>query len=69
MQALIKQHPEVLVTKEQLPDAKAEPASAQYAPARDILNVLIKDVLANKVQLEPATKAAVISANAAMAKQ
>jgi sn-glycerol 3-phosphate transport system substrate-binding protein len=69
MQALIKQHPEVLVTKEQLPDAKAEPASAQYAPARDILNALIKDVLANKVQLEPATKAAVISANAAMAKQ
>jgi sn-glycerol 3-phosphate transport system substrate-binding protein len=69
MQALIKQHPEVLVTKEQLPDAKAEPASASYAPARDILNALIKNVLANKVQLEPATKQAVANANAAMAKQ
>jgi len=67
MQALIKQHPEVLVTKEQLADAKAEPASAKYAPARDILNGLIKDVLARKVQLEPATRQAVAAANAAMA--
>jgi sn-glycerol 3-phosphate transport system substrate-binding protein len=67
MQALIKQHPEVLVTKEQLADAKAEPASAKYAPARDILNGLIKDVLARKAQLEPATKQAVAAANAAMA--
>ena len=69
MKALIKQHPEVLVTKEQLPDAKMEPASATYAPARDILNGLIKEVLANKAPLEPATKQAVANANAAMAKQ
>ena len=69
MQALVKEHPEVLVTKEQLPDAKMEPASAKYAPARDILNALIKDVLANKVPLEPAAKEAVANANAAMAKQ
>jgi sn-glycerol 3-phosphate transport system substrate-binding protein len=68
MQALIKEHPDVLVTKEQLADAKAEPASAHYAPARDILNSLIKDVLARKAQLEPATKEAVASANAAMAR-
>jgi sn-glycerol 3-phosphate transport system substrate-binding protein len=68
MQALIKEHPEVLVTKEQLNDAKAEPASAKYAPARDILNALIKDVLANKAPLEPATKQAVENANAAMAR-
>ena len=67
MQALIKEHPEVLVTKAQLADAKAEPASAKYAPARDILNALIKDVLANKASLVPATKQAVQEANAAMA--
>jgi len=69
MQALVKEHPEVLVTKAQLPDAKMEPASAKYAPARDILNALIKDVLANKAPLEPAVKEAVANANAAMAKQ
>lgn len=68
MQALIKEHPDVLVTKEQLADAKAEPAAVHYAPARDILNSLIKDVLARKAQLEPATKEAVASANAAMAR-
>jgi sn-glycerol 3-phosphate transport system substrate-binding protein len=68
MQQLIKEHPEVLVTKEQLKDAKAEPASAKYAPARDILNGLIKDVLANKAPLEPAAKKATEEANAAMAK-
>jgi len=68
MQALIKEHPEVLVTKEQLKDAKIEPASAKYAPARDILNALIKDVLANKAPLESASKQAVDSANAAMAR-
>jgi sn-glycerol 3-phosphate transport system substrate-binding protein len=68
MQALIKEHPEVLVTKAQLGDAKAEPASAKYAPARDILNALIKDVLANKASLVPATKQAVEEANAAMAR-
>ncbi len=69
MQALAREHPEVLVTKAQLNDAKAEPASAKYAPARDILNALIKDVLANKVPLESGTKEAVAAANAAMAKQ
>ena len=68
MQQLIKEHPEVLVTKEQLKDAKAEPASAKYAPARDILNGLIKDVLANKAPLEPAAQKATEEANAAMAK-
>ena len=68
MQTLVKEHPEVLVTKEQLTDAKAEPASAKYAPARDILNALIKDVLARKAALEPATKQAVEEANAAMAR-
>jgi sn-glycerol 3-phosphate transport system substrate-binding protein len=68
MQALIKEHPEVLVTKAQLADAKAEPASAKYAPARDMLNALIKDVLANKASLVPATKQAVEEANAAMAR-
>jgi sn-glycerol 3-phosphate transport system substrate-binding protein len=68
MQALVKEHPEVLVTKEQLKDAKVEPASAKYAPARDILNALIKDVLANKASLEPATRQAVEKANAAMAR-
>jgi sn-glycerol 3-phosphate transport system substrate-binding protein len=67
MQALLKEHPEVAVTKAQLTDAKAEPASAKYAPARDILNALIKDVLAKKADLEPATKKAVAAANAAMA--
>jgi len=69
MQTLIKEHPEVLVTREQLKDAKAEPASAKYAPARDILNALIKDVLANKVPLASGVKEAATSANAAMAKQ
>jgi sn-glycerol 3-phosphate transport system substrate-binding protein len=68
MQALIKEHPEVLVTKAQLTDAKAEPASAKYAPSRDILNALIKDVLAKKASLAPATKQAVEEANAAMAR-
>ena len=68
MQALIKEHPEVLVTKAQLAYAKAEPASAKYAPARDILNALIKDVLANKASLVPATKQAVEEANASMAR-
>jgi sn-glycerol 3-phosphate transport system substrate-binding protein len=68
MQALIKEHPEVLVTKAQLADAKAEPASAKYAAARDILNALIKDVLANKASLVPATKQAVEEANASMAR-
>jgi sn-glycerol 3-phosphate transport system substrate-binding protein len=66
MQSLLREHPEVLVTKEQLLDAKIEPASAKYAPARDILNALIKDVLANKVPLEAATKEAAANANAAM---
>ena len=69
MQALIKERPEVLVTREQLKDAKMEPASAKYAPARDVLNALIKDVLANKVPLAQGVKDAVASANAAMAKQ
>lgn len=69
MQQLIKEHPEVLVTKEQLKDAKIEPASPKYAPARDILNALIKDVMANKVSLEPAVRDAVAKANAAMEKQ
>lgn len=68
MQELIKEHPEVLVTKAQLADAKAEPASAKYAPVRDILNALIKDVLANKAPLVSATKQAVEEANAAMAR-
>ena len=68
MQALIKEHPEVLVTKAQLADAIAEPASAKYAAARDILNALIKDVLANKASLVPATKQAVEEANASMAR-
>lgn len=66
MQQFIKEHPEVAVTKEQLADAKAEPSSATYAPARDILNALIKDVLANKAPLVPATKKAVEEADAAM---
>jgi len=69
MQALVKEHPEVLVTRDQLKDAKAEPASAKYAPARDILNALIKDVLANKVPLASGVKEAVTSANAAIARQ
>ena len=68
MQALIKEHPEVLVTKEQLKDAKAEPASPNYAPARDILNGLIKAVLANKEPLEDGVKQATAEANGAMAK-
>ena len=68
MQTLVREHPEVLVTKAQLPDAKAEPAAAKYAPARDILNALIKDVLANKVPLEAGAREAVATANAAMAK-
>ena len=68
MQKLIREHPEVLVTKAQLADAKAEPASAKYAPARDILNALIKDVLANKKPLEPAVKEATAAANDAMAR-
>jgi sn-glycerol 3-phosphate transport system substrate-binding protein len=69
MQALVKDRPEVLVTKAQLEDAKVEPASPKYAPARDILNALIKDVLANKAPLQSATQQAVASANEAMAKQ
>jgi sn-glycerol 3-phosphate transport system substrate-binding protein len=68
MQALIKEHPEVLVTKEQLKDARIEPAGPKYNIARDILNALIKDVLANKVPLEPGVKQAVVNANAAMAR-
>ena len=68
MLALVKERPEVLVTKEQLKDAKIEPASPKYAPARDILNALIKDVLANKAPLGPASKQAVENANAAMAR-
>ena len=68
MQEFTKEHPEVLVTKAQLADAKAEPASAKYAPARDILNALIKDVLANKAPLASATKQAVEEANTAMAR-
>ncbi|HEV2301245.1 MAG TPA: ABC transporter substrate-binding protein [Stellaceae bacterium] len=68
MLALIKEHPEVLVTKAQLKDAKAEPASAKYAPARDILNAMIKDVLANKEPLVAGAKKATQEANAAMAK-
>ena len=37
MQALIKEHPEVVVTKEQLPDAKKEPSSPKFpAGARHI---------------------------------
>lgn len=67
MQAFVKEHPEVLVTKEQLADAKAEPSSPKYAPARDILNGLIKNVLAQKAPLAPATRQAVAAANAAMA--
>jgi len=69
MQTLVKERPEVLVTKEQLKDAKVEPASPKYAPARDILNALIKDVLANKAPLQSATQQAVANANEAMAKQ
>jgi sn-glycerol 3-phosphate transport system substrate-binding protein len=69
MQTLIKEHPEVLVTKAQLADAKREPASAKYAPARDILNALLKDVLANKVPLTSGVRQAVTNANAAMARQ
>lgn len=69
MQTLVKDRPEVLVTKAQLEDAKVEPASPKYAPARDILNALIKDVLANKVPLQSGTQQAVASANEAMAKQ
>jgi len=68
MQALLKEHPEVAVTKEQLPDAKKEPSSPKFPVARDILNALIKDVLANKAPLEPATKQAVANANVAMAR-
>lgn len=67
MQALVKKHPDVLVTKEQLKDAKAEPASPKYAPARDILNGLIKAVLANKEPLVAGAKKATAEANAAMA--
>jgi sn-glycerol 3-phosphate transport system substrate-binding protein len=69
MQALVKERPEVLVTKAQLADAKVEPASPKYAPARDILNALIKDVLANKVPLQSGTQRAVTDANEAMARQ
>ncbi len=68
MKMLIKERPEVLVTKEQLTDARIEPAAPKYAPARDILNALIKDVMAGKVALQPAVKQAVAMANAAMAK-
>jgi sn-glycerol 3-phosphate transport system substrate-binding protein len=68
MQALLKEHPEVAVTKEQLPDAKKEPSSPKFPVARDILNSLIKDVLANKAPLESATKQAVENANIAMAR-
>jgi sn-glycerol 3-phosphate transport system substrate-binding protein len=66
MQALIKEHPEVLVTKEQLKDARIEPAGPKYNIARDILNALIKDVMANKVPLESGVKQATANANAAM---
>jgi sn-glycerol 3-phosphate transport system substrate-binding protein len=68
MQALLKERPEVAVTKEQLPDAKKEPSSPKFPLARDILNTLIKDVLANKAPLEAATKQAVANANVAMAR-
>jgi sn-glycerol 3-phosphate transport system substrate-binding protein len=68
MQQLICEHPEVLLTKRQLKDAMAEPAAVNYAPARDILNAMIKDVLANKKPLLPAVKDAVAHANAAMAR-
>jgi sn-glycerol 3-phosphate transport system substrate-binding protein len=67
MHRLVAEHPEILVTKEQLKDAKMEPASPRYAPGRDILNALIKDVLANKKPLEPAVEDAVKTANKAMA--
>ena len=69
MQALIKEHPEVLITREQLKDARVEPAAPKYNVARDILNALIKDVMANKVPLEPGVKQATTNANAAMARQ
>jgi sn-glycerol 3-phosphate transport system substrate-binding protein len=68
MQALFQEHPEVLVTREQVRDAEAQPASPKYATARAILNALIRDVLANKAPLEAATRQAVANANAAMAR-
>jgi len=69
MQALIKEHPEVLITRDQLKDARIEPAAPKYNVARDILNALIKDVMANKVPLESGVKQATTNANAAMARQ
>ncbi len=48
MRTLLKERPEVLVTKEQIADAKAEPVSPKCTPASDILGALIKEVLTNK---------------------
>jgi sn-glycerol 3-phosphate transport system substrate-binding protein len=68
MQALLKERPGFLVLKDQIRDAKRRPDSAKYSSARDILNALIKNVLANRAPLEPATRQAVESANAALAR-
>jgi sn-glycerol 3-phosphate transport system substrate-binding protein len=68
MQALVKERPDVLVTKEQAKDARKYPSSPKSGPAGGILNALLKDVLINRAPLEAAVRKAVENANAAMAR-
>jgi sn-glycerol 3-phosphate transport system substrate-binding protein len=64
MKALVKEHPEVLVTVEQLKDAYYEPAAPRWPEVRDLIHNTIQDILANKVPLRPALLDLTAKANA-----
>jgi sn-glycerol 3-phosphate transport system substrate-binding protein len=51
MKALVREHPEVLVTVQQLKDAYFEPSAPNYTQIRDLLHDATQDILANKVPL------------------
>ncbi len=68
MKALVKEHPEVLITVQQLKDAYFEPSAPNFTQIRDMLHDAIQDILANKVPLRQALAEVNAKGNAILAK-
>ncbi len=67
MKKLVLEHPEVLVTVEQLRDAYVEPGAPGWPQVKDLLHDTIQAILANKVPLHQGLSELTSKANAMLA--
>ncbi len=67
MKRLIREHPEVLVTVEQLKDAYIEPGAPAWPRVKDLLHDTVQAILANKVPLRQGLVDLTVTGNALLA--